>query len=134
MKTLSILLSLCLATTATAAQADLIPAKELEGIRAKESVFAVASRNKPIVLKSTRDGEKYFGKEALVKLSKAVDFQEEKVLVFAWRGSGGDRLTLAKPGGNPGQVQFIYRPGRTRDLRPHVKVFVIGAGAQWTVK
>ena len=46
-------------------------------------MFKVASRTKPVVVKSLKNGAKYFGKEALAKISKAVDFEKERVLVFS---------------------------------------------------
>ena len=56
------------------------------------AVFKVASRTKPVVLKSLKNGAKYFGKGELAKISKAVDFEKQSVLLFAWKGSGQDRL------------------------------------------
>ena len=73
-------------------------------------------------------------KEAVAKISKAVDFEEQIVLVFAWKGSCQDRFMFAKSEGHPEQIKFSYRPGRTRDLRSHVKVFVLGSDVKWSVK
>ena len=54
--------------------------------------FKNSAFNKPIVVKSKEEATKLFGKEAVATLVKAVDFKKQFVLVFAWRGSGGDRL------------------------------------------
>ena len=75
-----------------AAPANYDPITELKDLSAEEPVFKGASRTKPIVLKSLKNGAKYFGKEALAKISKAVDFEKQSVLLFAWKGSGQDRL------------------------------------------
>ena len=88
----------------------------------------------PIVLKSSEDGIKYFGKEALTKISKAVDFDKQIVLVFAWKGSGGDLFQYLIKESNPAQIVFSYKAGLTRDLRSHVKVYVLRSNVTWTVK
>ena len=106
---------------------------EMKDLRVEKSVFVDATREKPIVLKFSEDGMKYFGKEALAKISKAVDFEKQIVLVFAWKGSGQDRLTFASPEVHPEQINFSYKPGRTKDLRPHVKIFVLRSDVKWTV-
>lgn len=108
--------------------------KELKDLRVEKSVFVDATREKPIVLKSSEDGMKYFGKEALAKISKAVDFEKQIVLVFAWKGSGQDRLTFASTEAHPEQINFSCKPGRTKDLRPHVKIFVLQSDVKWSVK
>ena len=63
------------------------PITELKDLSAEEAVFKGASRTKPVVLKSLRNGAKYFGKEALAKISKAVDFEKYIVLVFEEEGA-----------------------------------------------
>lgn len=127
---------LTIGTGLFAAPADRPLINELKDkdLRAKESVFADATRQKPIVLKSSKDGAKYFEKEALAKISKAVEFEKQIVLVFAWKGSGQDRLTFAQSEAHPKQIKFSYKPGRTRDLRPHVKIFVLQSDLKWSVK
>jgi hypothetical protein len=35
---------------------------------------------------------------------------------------------------NAGEVEFTYRPGRTRDLRPHTKVYAIEDDVLWNGK
>jgi hypothetical protein len=118
----------------SAAPADPVPVNELKDLRAEKAVFAAATRKKPIVLRSLNDGEKYFGKEALARISKVVNFEKQIVLVFAWKGSGQDGFTFAKSEDHPGQIKFSYKPGRTKDLRPHVKVFVLRSDVKWSVK
>ena len=108
--------------------------KELKDLRAEKAIFADSSRKKPLVLKSLKDGAKYFDKETLATISKTVDFEKHVVLVFAWKGSGQDRMGFQVAESSPAQVGFTYQPGRTRDLRPHVKVFVVDKDAKWSVK
>ena len=106
---------------------------ELTDLRAEEAVFRDASRTKPIVLKSLKNGAKYFDKEELIAISKTVDFEKQIVLVFAWKGSGQDRLQYKVKESFPEQIMFSYKPGRTRDLRPHVKAYVLRSNVKWAV-
>ena len=70
----------------------------------------------------------------MATISTAVDFEKQVVLVFAWRGSGQDRFRYAATKDQPAQIKFSYQPGMTRDLRPHVKVYVLKSGVKWSVK
>ena len=117
-----------------ATPADRSPVIELKNLRADRSVFADATRIEPIVLKSSTHGESYFGEEALATIAKAVDFEKQVVLVFAWHGSGQDDLAFAQSQSHPGRIEFTYKPGRTRDRRPHVKVFVLSSDVKWSAK
>ena len=96
--------------------------------------FKNSAFNKPIVVKSKEEATKLFGKEAVATLVKAVDFKKQFVLVFAWRGSGGDRLNYTVAESFPEQITFSRQFGRTRDLRPHSKVFALRSNVKWSVK
>ena len=117
-----------------AASANHEPITELKNLRAEEAVFKDASRTKPIVLKSLKNGAKYFDKEELAAITKTVDFEKQIVLLFAWKGSGQDRLQYVLKESLPEQVMFSYKPGRTRDLRPHVKVYILRSNVKWAVE
>ena len=59
-------------------------------------------------------------------IKKQVDFSKEKLLVFAWSGSGQDKVDVTgetKDGKTA--LTVAYTPGKTRDLRRHVKLFVV---------
>ena len=59
-------------------------------------------------------------------IKKHVDFDKEKLLVFAWSGSGQDKLAVTgETKDGKSIVTPTFTPGRTRDLRPHVKLFVV---------
>ena len=105
-------------------------------IKAKpdSSIFHNSNFNKPIVVKSKEELPKHFGKEAVAILVKAVDFKNQVVLVFAWRGSGGDQLNYTVAESFPEQITFSRQFGRTRDLRPHSKVFALRSNVKWSVK
>ena len=117
-----------------AASANYEPITELKDLRAEEAVFTDASRTKPIVLKSLKNGAKYFDEEELVAISKTVDFEKQIVLLFAWKGSGQDRLQYVVKESFPEQIMFSHKPGRTRDLRPHLKVYVLRSNVKWAVE
>ena len=117
-----------------AAPANHDPITELKDLSAEEAVFKVASRTKPVVVKSLKNGAKYFGKEALAKISKAVDFEKERVLVFAWKGSGQDRFQYVVKEFFPEQIMFSCKRGRTKDLKSHLKVYVLRSDVKWAVE
>lgn len=68
-------------------------------------------------------------------IKKQVDFAKEKVVVFAWSGSGGDKLV---PGTSPTaarlSVIFTYTAGATDDVKQHAFVFAVPKGAMIDVK
>ncbi|MBP3958159.1 hypothetical protein J8F10_23160 [Gemmata sp. G18] len=70
-------------------------------------------------------------KDAADDVKKSVDFSKEKLLVFAWAGSGGDKVALTgdtKDGKTA--LAVTYTRGLTRDLRQHVKLFVVPKDAE----
>ena len=60
--------------------------------------------------------------DAVAAIAKEVDFKKEVVLLFAWSGSGGDKLTMTD---KKGAAVFTLKRGLTRDLRMHTKVFAL---------
>jgi hypothetical protein len=90
--------------------------------------------NKPTVLRSVEDAAKFFDAEALASLKKKVDFKKQFVLLFAWKGSGGDRLNFAIAESFPEQIFFSRKPGATDDFRSHVHVFALRSNVRWSVR
>ncbi|MBT3201600.1 MAG: hypothetical protein HN350_16985 [Phycisphaerales bacterium] len=99
----------------------------------ERSVFTSASRDKPIVIQSSAEAAKHFGKDALKMLVAGVDFKKQIVLIFAWRGSGGDRLSYNVAESFPEQIFFSTKRGRTRDLRAHMHVYALRSNVRWRV-
>ena len=97
-------------------------------------VFKNSAFNKPLVVKSKEEAAKYFGKKTIAALVKAVDFKKQFVLIFAWRGSGGDQLNYTVAESFPEQISFSRQFGRTRDLRSHAKVFALRSNVKWSVQ
>lgn len=114
-----------------APDASILPIKDLKAVKPNETVFKEASRQKPLVIKSEKEAAEYFGMDALAALKKQVNFEQQIVLVFAWRGSGQDRLAYSVAESFPEQVFFEYKPGRTKDLRPHTYVFALRSNVKW---
>ncbi len=133
---LSLLLIIVCITKISFAQpeASIRPIKALKDITPKRIVFDEAGKKTPIVIRSESDAEKYLVPDELKKLGKQVNFGKQIVLVFAWRGSGQDRLEYSVLESFPEQIVFSFKPGRTRDLRPHVRVFALRANVKWNGK
>jgi len=88
---------------------------------------APAKFGEPTIIASDEELAKAIKDEAAAaEVKKAVDFKTEKVLYFAWSGSGQDKLTFTTVEGKKGpEVTFTYAAGRTRDIRTHAKLFAI---------
>ena len=73
-------------------------------------------------------------KAARATLIKAVDFKTQDLLVFAWQGSGGDKLEYTVAESFPEQVRFMLKRGLTKDLRTHMKLFAVRKNVTWSAK
>jgi hypothetical protein len=109
------------------------PIVELK-VTPEKSVFKDSAFHKPIVIKSKDDAAKHFGKDALDTIGKSVDFEKQIMLVFAWQGSGGDKLNYSILESFPEQVPFSLKMGMTDDLRSHTRVFALRSNVRWSVK
>ncbi len=90
---------------------------------------------KPVVITSAEELAKAIpNEEAQARIKKDVDFAKEKVLYFAWAGSGGDRVSFSALmiSGGKATAVFAFKAGLTDDLRRHHRVFVIPKDAGWT--
>ncbi len=92
------------------------------------------SVQKPETVDSARQLAELVPDEKQAKdLGKRIDWDKQRVLVFRWSGSGQDRLEFTSDGKSPAKVEFVLRPGLTRDLRRHARLFVIARDVKWTV-
>jgi hypothetical protein len=105
-----------------------IPTKDLKitfpdkpgGVTNPETIATAEALAKSPVLKNAAD-----------ELKKKVDFDKEKLLLFTWQGSGGDKLAGALATADKKTLAtFTYTPGLTRDLRQHVKLFAVPKDAE----
>lgn len=73
--------------------------------------------------------------EARDRIKKDADFATQKVLLFGWSGSGGDKLSTTIETGDKGpEVVFHYQRGLTKDLRGHVRAFAISKKTPWRIE
>jgi hypothetical protein len=128
------LFGVCLLAGFAAGQdASVGPILELK-VTPEKGAFKNSAWNKPIVIKSQDEAAKHFGKDGLEAIAKKVDFKKQIVLVFAWQGSGGDKLEYKILESFPEQIPFSLRPGITDDIRAHSRVFALRANVKWSVK
>ena len=109
-----------------------VPTVQTLALSPTQEVFTVATRNKPLELKSAKDAKPYFDADELKALGEAVDWDRQVVLVFAWRGSGQDKMEASVKETDEGDlVQFRYTAGLSRDLRPHIYTYAVRKGVAW---
>lgn len=130
---ISLLIIFALTANVLSAGIDKIvpPIISIKKISPKPSVFRNFSLKDPIVIKTAEEALKYFSESNAKLLSAQVDFEKQLVLVFAWRGSGGDRLSYTVAESYPEQVSFKYKRGRTKDLRPHLYIYALRNKVTW---
>ena len=131
---LSVVVALVLPAIALGEQGQsptVLPIQAVKGVNPKPSVFKTAGRSKPLIIRSETEAAEHFADAAVATLKNRVDFKQQIVLVFAWRGSGQDRLTYTVAESYPEQIVFTFRPGRTRDLRPHLHVYALRSNVTW---
>ncbi len=128
------LCSLAMIAFAAEPKPALTPLQELTGINPTQEVFKESRRNKPLVVESPEAAGKYFADGDLTKLKGQVDFKQQKLLIFAWAGSGQDQLTFTVAESYPEQIIFQYKRGLTKDLHKHVRLFALRSNVQWSTK
>ena len=87
--------------------------------------------SKPKVIASADDLDKAIPEADAIK--KQVDFTKEKLLLFAWGGSGGGKLT-AKLSDEGKTAVFTFKAGLTRDFRRHVHLFALPKNAEFKLE
>ncbi len=110
------------------------PVTRIDAIAVKPLAFEAASHKHPLPIRSAKEAAAYFPAPDLARLSRKVDFSGQVLLLFAWRGSGQDRLGYMEQTTPPTAVVFTYTPGLTRDLRAHHQVFALQADMVWSVR
>lgn len=103
----------------------------MTAIAVQAQAYQAASVNRPLLIRSVQEASAYFSDPDLARLSREVDFSRQQVLLFAWRGSGQDKLEAVL---EASAATFIYSPGRTRDLREHHAVFVLRSDLSWNLR
>lgn len=122
------------------APAPLGAIKELKGMEANSESIQSMLKNEetktvldklkaPLVITSLEQALKHLTRESMEKIADEVDFETQQVAVFAWQGSGEDRLMGRMPQAEGAEATFTYLAGRTRDLKPHCSIFAMPQGA-----
>lgn len=107
--------------------------EEIGGIALEDKIFETVDENRMLLLASSEEAERHLSAENFKKLSDQVDFDTQRVVVFAWRGSGRDRISYSIAESWPEQISFDYERGMTRDLRSHTKIFALRSNVSCTV-
>lgn len=108
--------------------------RELKLGMAAGAKFKPTTVKTPTVITAADEAAKLFDDDSLALIKKSVNFDKEKLLVFSWAGSGGDRIRpeMEKKDGKA-TVVFHYKAGLTDDVRRHFHVFVLPKDAAWSV-
>jgi len=107
------------------------PIRLLAALQPLDAVYEDSRWDRPRVIKDRQLAGKYFAPQQVEELVQQVDFSQQVVLLFAWQGSGQDRLEHVVRESYPEQVEFKYQPGLTRDLRSHFQVYVLRKNVAW---
>lgn len=127
----------CLAILLTCfaeAETQIPPLRQIDGLTTKPAVFGLAKHPQPIVLHSIKEAAEHFSEAEIAKLKAQVNFDKQILLIFAWRGSGQDKIGSTIAESFPEQITFAYTRGRTRDLRPHVLIYALRSNVTWTAR
>ena len=138
--TLTLLIFSCASMPITEAQGASQPQADnralvrLDRMEVKQAAFAKSSATKPLILTSLEQAKTFFAPAQLKKISDNTNFDKQVLMVFAWRGSGQDRLDALLKESFPPQLSMKYTRGRTRDLRSHAAIFVVARNVIWNGK
>ena len=92
------------------------------------------ARAKPKTFEAAEELAEAVGDKAVEKIGEQVDFHNQFLVFFQWAGSGQDKLSFQiDEEGEAPKVVFKFRPGRTRDLRPHAYLYAIRKGVTWEI-
>lgn len=109
--------------------------KELD-LKGLKRDFPKGKIDMPAAIASVEELAKAFPEEDLQgRLKKEVDFTKQKLVFFAWSGSGGDRMAFqVEKGEKAPAVVFQYTRGLTRDLRSHFHLYAVPKDATYRVE
>ena len=117
--------------------------KELKGMEANEDAIqsilqnekaktTIEKLNAPIVLQSMEDALKHLTRASMEKID--VDFEKQQLVIFAWQGSGADRLRGHLAPSKGAAANFQYTQGQSKDLRTHSSVYAMPKGTEMKVR
>ena len=114
-----------------AVHADAITELKIKGVNVHGETFKIGVTG----LEVKEDQlDKYFKKDAIKTIKKSIDFTKQKLVVIAWQGSGRDSMNYVIKESYPEQILFDRKRGRTKDLRSHLRVFILRKNVSWSSK
>jgi len=116
------------------AAAEPPPIERLSLVTPLPKVFQAATRLEPLEIRTEEEAARFFSENQLARLLDRVDLEKQVVLIFAWSGSGQDRLEYTVAESDPEQITFQITPGRTRDLRQHQHLYLLRKNVTWSVE
>ena len=122
-----------------------LPLRRLKGIEVYDDTIESILRNEetntvldklksPIVLKSMEDAYGHLTRASMEKIADMVNFEKQQVVIFAWQGSGQDRLTGYFNAGKIALAHVIYNPGYTKDVKTHIFIQALPKGIEMKVE
>ena len=74
--------------------------------------------------------EKYYDAQKFFRpVPPDADFTKENILMFAWGGSGEDKIDYDQD--EDGVYHFVLKKGLTKDYVSHIKIYVIKKNDRW---
>jgi hypothetical protein len=136
MRACAILAALFAATLVVAQDKDKPAVREIPTKDLKLTFPQKGKATEPAVVTSADDLAKneVVGRAA-DEIKKQIDFGKEKLVVFAWGGSGQDKISgEVKTADKKATAVFTYTRGLTRDFRQHIHLFVVPKDAEVKVE
>ncbi|HSQ57471.1 MAG TPA: hypothetical protein VLM40_17245 [Gemmata sp.] len=137
MRASAILAAILAASLAAADDKDKPTVKEIPTKGLKITFPKMGKATEPTKIKSLEELKKNAVVGAAAEeIAKQIDFEKQDLLVFAWSGSGQDKITASIGASSDGKpiVYAEYLPGKTRDLRKHVRLFAATKGLKVEVE
>lgn len=137
MRVRAVLAVLFVASLAAADEKDKPAIREIPTKDLKLGSPEKGKATEPAVITSAEDlAKNEVAGTAADEIKKQVDFAKEKLVVFAWAGSGQDKVAAGelKAADKKATAPFTYTRGLTRDLRRHVRLFVVPKDAEVKVE
>lgn len=128
------IVGLVIVSQANAAPATIEPIVQIPKLSPTADIYTKGLKKEPAAVKTLKDAEALLDEASLAKLKESVNFEKQIVLIFAWKGSGQDKLRFDVGESVPEQITFNHKRGLTRDLRPHFFVFALRNDVTWSVK
>lgn len=112
---------------------DLVREIDLKGLKLGPAPENGDVKKRTDITSAVKLAEVFTDKDTQDKIAKQVDFAKEYLVLFRWSGSGQDKLTATVEKAGTPTVIFDYTRGKTKDLRPHAKLFVVNKKTGYSI-